>query len=70
MALPFADIERRAADVDRARTLTEGDFLEFGFYDDSEEAEAIVRILRREEWPVGLQTQLDPARYLRQRGWS
>lgn len=70
LTLSQTDFQRLTADVDRAEGIAVGDFLEFGFYDSDDGADPVIRVLRREDWPVGLPTLLDPARYLRRRGWT
>lgn len=70
LTLSLDELQRLATDVDRAADIRQDDFLEIGFYGDDEAADPVVRILRREDWSVGLETHLDPARYLRRRGWA
>ncbi|MGH1505251.1 MAG: hypothetical protein ACRBI6_16995 [Acidimicrobiales bacterium] len=59
-------IERVVEDERRLGGLDLGDFLEIGYYGHGSELspDPVVRILPREVWPEGLETPLDPMRYI------
>lgn len=61
-------LQARAEDATRLETLDAGDFLEIGYYGRGAEVsnDPVVRILQRRDWTSGIETPLDPMRYISQ----
>lgn len=67
MSILRDDFLRLCADVGRATSLAVGQFVEIGYY--RPETDPLIRVMSSEPWTAGLQTQLDPARFLRRARW-
>ena len=64
--MSWETVQERAQDSSRLTNLDSGDFLEIGYYGLGAELsnDPVVRILPRREWASGIETPLDPARYI------
>ena len=69
--LSWDQLRELTVDVRRAEDLQVGDFLEVGYYSHGGElpADPVIRVLPRSDWTAGLETPLDPSRYLRRATW-
>ena len=61
----------RAEDLTRSKGLDVGDFLEIGYYGPGAELsnDPVIRILPRRDWVLGIETPLDPTRYISRSFW-
>ena len=66
--MSWETVEERAQDLSRLASLDVGDFLEIGYYGLGAELsnDPVVRILPRRDWMSGIETPLDPMRYISQ----
>ena len=64
--MSWETIQARAEDSTRSERLDVGDFLEIGYYGRGAELsnDPVVRILQRRDWVSGIETPLDPMRYI------
>ena len=64
--MSWETIEELAQDSSRLPNLDTGDFLEIGYYGSGTELpnDPVIRILPRRDWESGIETPLDPARYI------
>jgi tetratricopeptide (TPR) repeat protein len=69
MTIAEPDLARFVTDSERAARLAVGDFIEVGYYGEDPESDPVVRVLPNKPWETGLQTELDPRRYIRRGPW-
>ena len=64
--MSWETIQARAEDSTRSERLDVGDFLEVGYYGRGAELsnDPVIRILPRRDWVSGIETPLDPMRYI------
>lgn len=64
--MSWETVQERAQDLRRLESLDVGDFLEIGYYGLGAELsnDPVVRILPRRDWASGIETPLDPMRYI------
>lgn len=64
--MSWETVQARTEDSTRSETLDVGDFLEIGYYGRGAELsnDPVVRILPRRDWVSGIETPLDPMRYI------
>lgn len=66
--ISWETLQARAEDETRLEELDVGDFLEIGYYGRGAEIsnDPVIRILQRRDWTSGIETPLDPMRYILQ----
>jgi tetratricopeptide (TPR) repeat protein len=71
IVLSWDDFRRYSSDTSRAEMLEAGDFLEVGYFGLGTELNTVptIRVLPRGAWTEGIETPLDPARYLKRSSW-
>ena len=64
--ISWETVQARAEDSVRAENLDVGDFLEIGYFGRGDELsnDPVIRVLPRRDWVAGIETPLDPARYI------
>ena len=64
--MDWETVRARAEDLTRLSKLDVGDFLEIGYYGPGAELsnDPVIRVLQRRDWESGIETPLDPTRYI------